>query len=107
MTARSTTPMNGPTAGSSAPVAVSASDEELIELLRDGSTQAGEALVKRYYQPLMRYLHRLAGNDHLAEELHQQTWLSVLDHLEKFDSQAVSRTGGGFKGLLFRIATTK
>ena len=106
MTARTTTTaMSGPGRVSAAPVAVSPSDDELIELLRDGSTQAGEVLVKRYYQPLMRYLHRVAGNDHLAEELHQQTWLSVLDHLEKFDPHAVS--GGGFKGWLFRIATNK
>jgi RNA polymerase sigma-70 factor, ECF subfamily len=99
--------MTGQAALSSASGLVSPSDEELIELLRDGSAQAGEVLVKRYYQPLMRYLHRLAGSDHLAEELHQQTWLSVLDHLEKFEPQAVTGAGGGFKGWLFRIATNK
>ena len=33
----------------------------------------------------MRYLHRLARSDHLAEELHQQAWLSVLEHIDKFD----------------------
>src|SRR5262245_40502250 len=80
------------------------SDEELVELLRNGSTSAGEVLVKRYYQPLMRYLQRLAGRDHLAEELHQQTWTSVLEHLEKFDR---SSSSGGFKAWLFRIATNK
>jgi RNA polymerase sigma-70 factor (ECF subfamily) len=52
----------------------------------------------------MRYLLRIAGSDHLAEELHQQTWLSVLDHLDKFDKQS---SGGGFKAWLFRIATNK
>ncbi len=82
----------------------SPSDEELVELLRSGSTSAGEVLVKRYYQPLMRYLQRLAGRDHLAEELHQQTWTSVLEHLEKFDR---SSSSGGFKAWLFRIATNK
>jgi len=86
----------------SAPVAPS--DEELIDLLRHGSSSAGEVLVKRYYEPLMRYLHRIAGSDHLAEELHQQTWLSVLDHLDKFDA---TTNAGGFKPWLFRIATNK
>ena len=81
------------------------SDEELVERLRDGSAAAGETLVKRYFQPLMRYLVRIVGSDHLAEELHQQTWLSVLDHIEKFDSKA--KAGGGFKAWLFRIATNK
>jgi RNA polymerase sigma factor (sigma-70 family) len=81
------------------------SDEELVEQLRDGSPAAGEQLVQRYFQPLMRYLVRIVGSDHLAEELHQQTWLSVLDHLDKFDSK--SSVSGGFKAWLFRIATNK
>jgi RNA polymerase sigma-70 factor (ECF subfamily) len=80
-------------------------DEVLILRLRGGETAAGEVLVRRYYAPLMRYLQRLAGSDHLAEELHQQTWLSVLDHIEKFDPAASGQ--GGFKAWLFRIATNK
>src|ERR671912_901329 len=82
-----------------------ASDEELVEQLRDGAAAAGEQLVRRYFQPLMRYLLRIVGSDHLAEELHQQAWLSVLDHLGKFDSKTT--TSGGFKAWLFRIATNK
>lgn len=61
-------------------------------------------MVRKYYQPLVRYLQRLVGNDQLAEELHQQTWLSVLEHLDRFDPKAC---GGGFKAWLFRIATNK
>ena len=79
-------------------------DEELLTLLRDGSASAGEVLVKRHCQPLLRYLHRLVGSDHLAEELHQQTWVSVMDHLDRFDKSSAS---GGFKAWLFRIATNK
>jgi len=86
------------------PAAASPSDEELVALLRDGSPSAGEVLVKRYCQPLLRYLQRIVGSDHLAEELHQQTWLSVLDHIDRFDQ---SSSGGGFKAWLFRIATNK
>ena len=86
------------------PAAALPSDEELVALLRDGSVPAGETLVKRYCPQLMRYLQRIVGSDHLAEELHQQTWLSVLDHIEKFDK---SSSGGGFKAWLFRIATNK
>jgi RNA polymerase sigma-70 factor (ECF subfamily) len=96
-----------PVAGAAGGTAAAAppSDEELVEQLRDGSAAAGELLVKRYFQPLMRYLVRIVGSDHLAEELHQQTWLSVLDHIDKFDSK--SATSGGFKAWLFRIATNK
>ena len=85
-----------------APVVVS--DEALLEHLRNGSPSAGEELVKRYYEPLMRYLLRLVRNDHAAEELHQQTWLSVLDHADRFSDQSLP---GGFKAWLSRIATNK
>lgn len=78
-------------------------DEALLERLRAGEAVAGDALVKRYCQPLMRYLQRVAG-EQMAEELHQQTWLSVLDHVEKFDPAS---SGGGFKAWVFRIATNK
>src|SRR4051794_40012864 len=76
------------------------SDVLLIDRLRSGDAVAGEVLVKRYVQPLMRYLRRIAGNDQAAEELHQQTWLSVLEHLDKFDPSTIGGgggTGGGFK----------
>jgi RNA polymerase sigma-70 factor, ECF subfamily len=80
------------------------SNEALALRLREGDMAAGELLARRFYVPLVRYLQRLSGSDHLAEELHQQTWLSVLDHIEKFDP---SSTAGGFKSWLFRIATNK
>jgi RNA polymerase sigma-70 factor (ECF subfamily) len=79
------------------------SDEALVQRLRGGDAAAGETLVKRHCQALMRYLQRVAG-EQAAEELHQQTWVSVLDHVEKFDPAS---SGGGFKAWLFRIATNK
>ena len=80
------------------------SDAALVQRLRGGQTAAGETLVRKYYQPLVRYLQRLVGNDQVAEEMHQQTWLSVLEHLDRFDPNACA---GGFKAWLFRIATNK
>jgi RNA polymerase sigma-70 factor (ECF subfamily) len=80
------------------------SDEELLRRLRGGESSAGEALARRYYPSLMRYLVRVAGSNHVAEELLQQTWLSVLEHIDKFDATSSS---GGFKAWLFRIATNK
>jgi len=82
---------------------VSASDDSLVELLRGGDMKAAEQLVRRYREALVRYLQRLSRSEQLAEELHQQTWLSVLEHIKKFDAAA----GGGFKAWLFRIATNK
>jgi RNA polymerase sigma-70 factor (ECF subfamily) len=100
--------------------ALSITDEALLERVRSGDAASGDALVRRYAQPLLRYLQRLVGNDQ-AEELHQQTWLSVLDNLEKFDpgggaGAAATETTGNrearpmaspFKAWLFRIATNK
>ena len=79
-------------------------DASLVDRLRKGEAAAGEMLCRRYYQPLVRYLQRLVGSEQLAEEMHQQTWLSVLEHLDRFDPRHVS---GGFKAWLFRIATNK
>lgn len=97
----------GATTGKAEPATVG--DEVLIQRLCVGETAAGDALCRRYAQPLLRYLQRLAG-DGMAEELHQQTWLSVLDNLEKFDPASVGNGGGAngsFKAWLFRIATNK
>ena len=87
-----------------APAVEGPADEVLLSRLRAGEASAGETLARRYHQLLLRYLQRLAGSDHMAEELYQATWLSVLEHLDKFDP---SSTGGGFKAWIFRIATNK
>ncbi len=84
--------------------AAAESDERLVSRIRGGSSAAGEVLVGRYYESLLRYLRRLIGNDQSAEELIQQTWVSVLEHLDRFDP---SGGPGGFKAWLFRIATNK
>lgn len=104
MTARSA-PENSPTQPPAASQPDALSDEMLLQRLRDGAPSAGEELVKRHFRPLMRYLQRLLRDDHLAEELYQQTWLSVLENLDKFNPPAAGE--GAFKAWLFRIATNK
>lgn len=87
-----------------APPVAGPADEQLVQRLLDGDTSAGDSLVQRYQLPLLRYLQRLSGTSQLAEELFQATWMSVLEHLDKFVPSASS---GGFKAWLFRIATNK
>jgi RNA polymerase sigma-70 factor, ECF subfamily len=79
-------------------------DEELVRRLRDGDDWAGEDLAKRHGSSLLRFLQRLVHSDHLAEELHQQTWISALENLDKFE---VTSGSGGFKAWLYRIAANK
>ena len=106
--------MTEPPDGAGKNVAGEVPDEVLVRRFRDGDMAAGDKLVARYHAPLMRYLQRLVGAE-AAEELHQQAWLSVLDHVDRFDPVAASAhggapgaaAGGGFKAWLFRIATNK
>lgn len=79
-------------------------DETLVGRLRGGEPQAGDELTRRYSPPLLHYLSRLCGSVVVAEDLHQQVWLSVLDHIDRFD---VASGPGGFRAWLFRIATNK
>lgn len=79
-------------------------DEELVQRMRGGEAAAGETLCRRYHASLIRYLQRISRSEVTAEELFQQTWLSVMEHLDRFDPAASS---GGFKAWLFRIATNK
>jgi RNA polymerase sigma factor (sigma-70 family) len=94
--------------GALPPPSVEVSDELLVERLRGGDAAAGETLCRRHHEPLMRYLQRLVGPQ-VAEELFQQTWLSVLDHIDRFNPGTGSDgpKGGAFKAWLFRIATNK
>jgi|SRR5580658_4190770 RNA polymerase sigma factor (sigma-70 family) len=80
------------------------SDESLVRRLLAGDEWAGSDLARRHCSSLMRYLQRLVRNEQVAEELHQQTWTSVLESLDKFDLTSGS---GGFKAWLYRIATNK
>jgi RNA polymerase sigma-70 factor (ECF subfamily) len=97
-------PVIGGVGPSTSPAGPDVPDAVLVARLRAGETPAGETLVRRHYQPLVRYLQRLVGSEQLAEEMHQQTWLSVLEHLDRFDA---NNCAGGFKAWLFRIATNK
>lgn len=80
------------------------SDETLVKRLRAGEAVAGDELVRRYARPLLAYLTRLTGNASVAEELHQQSWVSVLEHIDRFDERV---SAGGFKAWMYRIATNK
>jgi RNA polymerase sigma-70 factor (ECF subfamily) len=59
-------------------------DSELVGLRR-GDPDAFDALLTRYQNRLYRYLIRFTGDLTLAEDLFQQTWLSVMTRIDRYD----------------------
>lgn len=53
------------------------SDEELMVRVQSGNPQAYELLFQRHSGPLFGYLRRRSGQEELAAELFQETWLKV------------------------------
>ena len=74
-------------------------DERLAVQARRGDTAAFALLVKRYEQPLFRYLRRMLGNTPDAEDMFQETFLRVHQHLGRY------RDNAPFRPWLYRIAT--
>ena len=76
-------------------------DEQLAELMRDGSEQAFNALVNRYTRDLYHFLARFVSDPTLADDLFQETFLQVYQSIETFDA---SRS---FRPWLFTIGANK
>lgn len=73
-------------------------DAELIERWRRGDAAAFEALVRRWEQPVGRFLFRLVGRADLAQDLCQEVFLRVYLAGPRY------RESGAFSGWLYRIA---
>ena len=74
-------------------------DRPLVERAKSGDFEAFEALVSKYQRRLFSVALRIAGHRHDAEEVVQQTFLSVIEHLTDF------REESKFYTWLMRIAT--
>lgn len=74
-------------------------DTLLVELARAGDARAFGDLVRRYEKPLFNYLRRMLRNATEAEDVFQETFLKVHQHLDSF------REGAPFRPWLYRIAT--
>lgn len=76
-----------------------ATDSELIKRCRHGDTRAFDELYQRCRLPLYSYLNRLVpGRSHVADDLFQQTWVKMLENLDRYNEQQ------RFVSWLFRIA---
>jgi len=74
-------------------------DRELVHRARQGDYGAFEALVAKYERRLYGLAVRIVGNRQDAEDVLQQTFLSVVEHLAEF------REESRFCTWLMRIAT--
>jgi RNA polymerase sigma-70 factor (ECF subfamily) len=74
-------------------------DQALMRRVAAGDRRAYDLLFARWSEPIFGYLLRRTLSRARAEEAHQETWLRVYKHADRFDA---SRP---FKPWLYRIAT--
>ncbi len=77
------------------------SDEQLLQLYRQGNTWAFDQLIERYQMELFHFLIRFAGGRQAAEDLFQEAFLQVHLSADTFDPEKK------FKPWLFTIAANK
>ena len=75
------------------------SDAELVRRAKAGGLDAFEALTSRYEQRVYALAMRMLRQEHDAEDVTQQTFLSVLENLEGFRGEA------SFSTWVLRIAS--
>jgi|RhiMethySRZTD1v2_1073278.scaffolds.fasta_scaffold48132_6 RNA polymerase sigma-70 factor, ECF subfamily len=71
---------------------VGAAEVELLEALREGQESAFTALVEEYHASIVRVARTYVSNRATAEEVAQETWLAVLNGLDRFEGRASLKT---------------
>ena len=74
------------------------SDDELVDLLKQGDTTAFSELVDRHYSKVYQLALKLTRNETDAEDVLQETFLRVFHRIETFRGEAA------FSSWLYRIA---
>jgi RNA polymerase sigma-70 factor (ECF subfamily) len=77
------------------------SDSELVARLRDGDELAFVMLVRQYQVPMLRLARSMVSNEAVAEEAVQDTWMSVVKGIERFEARSSLKTW------LFRILVNR
>jgi RNA polymerase sigma-70 factor (ECF subfamily) len=77
-----------PDAGASA----SAGEEQVVAALRRGDEAAFAALVDRHHAALVRLARLYVADQATAEEVAQETWLGLLQGLDRFEGRASLKT---------------
>ncbi|WP_244294955.1 RNA polymerase sigma factor [Pseudomonas helmanticensis] len=76
----------------SADSSTASSDEALLAQYREGDGAAFEILYARHRQGLYRFLLGLSGKPELADEVFQETWLSLIRSSSQPQGRAIFRT---------------
>jgi len=76
-------------------------DGELVAALRAGDEAAFEELVERYQRSLVRVALMYVGDRTAAEEVAQETWLAVLEGIDRFEGRSSLKTW------IFRILSNR
>ena len=77
------------------------SDEEILAALKRGDERAFIELVELHQTLMLRVARRYVRSSAVAEEVVQETWLGVLNGLERFEGRASLKTW------IFRILTNR
>jgi RNA polymerase sigma-70 factor, ECF subfamily len=76
-------------------------DHELVQRLRDGDESAFAELIDRYGMTMLRVAQMYVRDRGTAEEVVQETWLAVLNGIDRFEERSSLKTW------LFRILTNR
>ena len=75
-----------------------ATDQEVVELARKGEEMAYRELLRRYQRPVFSLIYRMVRDRELAEDLAQETFVKVLNALDRY------RPEYKFSSWVFKIA---
>ena len=74
-------------------------NQDAVSRVRSGDTEAFAQIVEQFQLPIIRYLYRMTGDDELARDLAQDTFVQAYKGLAK------TTPGLPLKTWLYRIAT--
>ena len=80
-------------------------ERELAQALRHGNEAAFGSLIEQYHYRLVRLAQSFVKSQAVAEEVVQDTWLAVLQSIDRFEGRASLKTW--IFGILTNIAKTR
>jgi len=83
---------SSPRTGTPAEANATDRDASLLPALRAGDEEAFVALVTRYHASLKRVARAYVSTDAVAEDVVQETWLAVIEGLDRFEHRSTLKT---------------